>query len=66
MKSIVAGAEGHREKQARFLNSILSWEREGIVYEPDPRRGEIIVRDLGLQTARGLKVPMVQRRDASN
>ena len=60
VKSILMGPKAHHTKQARFLNRIVTWEPEGIMYEPDPRHGELIIRQLGLEKANSLKVPMVR------
>ena len=60
VKTLLMGAKEHHVKQARFLNRIVSWEPEGIIYEPDPRHAEILIRDMGLEKANGLKVPMVK------
>lgn len=35
-------------KEARLLNRAISWRKEGLVWEPDPRHCEIVWRELGM------------------
>ena len=34
-----------------MLNRVLRWEVAGVVYEPDQRHAEIVVRERGLESA---------------
>ena len=45
------------QKSVRVLNRIVSWDDQGLVYEPDQRHAEIIVRDLGLEHANPMCTP---------
>ena len=54
-----AGEEGCVQ-QANFLNRILAWEAQSIVWEPDPRHAEVIIRQLGLEGDRPDKAPGVK------
>ena len=38
------GPEKHDDKSIRILNRIVTWDREGILYEADQRHAEILVR----------------------
>lgn len=42
------GPEARHEQEIRALNRIVTWEKEGIGYEADPRHVEVIVEELGL------------------
>ena len=51
-------------QSVRVLNRIVTWTSEGLVYEPDQRHAEIIVRDLGLRGAKPVCTPgVVDRSD---
>ena len=62
VKSEMLGPEGEEGcvQQGKFLNRVISWEADGLVWEPDPRHGEIIIRQLGLEGGRSLKIPGVK------
>ena len=47
------------KREIRILNRIFSWGGDGITYEPDPRHAELIVRELGLDGAKGVATPVV-------
>ena len=50
--------ESHGErKQIKVLNRILTWESKGVKYEADPRHAEILIKELGMEDARGVKTP---------
>ena len=53
----VLGPEAGQEREIRVLNRILRWESNGIVYEPDQRHAEMIIRDLSLETAGSVLTP---------
>ena len=46
-------------KQLKILNRLVHWSDEGISYEADPRQGERVVVDLGLEGAKSVGVPGV-------
>ena len=48
---------GVHQQEIRVLNRILRWTKEGIVYEPDQRHAEIVVRELGLENAKPVSTP---------
>ena len=45
------------DKEARVLNRIIRWTDYGLEYEADPRQGEKLVEELGLQGANGVTTP---------
>ena len=47
----ILGPEEGQEREIRVLNRVLRWEVAGVVYEPDQRHAEIVVRELGLESA---------------
>ena len=53
----VLGPEAGQEREIRVLNRILRWESHGIVYEPDQRHAEMVIRDLSLETAGSVLTP---------
>ena len=54
------GPNEDQVQQVRFLNRVITWEHGGLTWEPDPRHVELIVRQLGLENAKPLKVPGVK------
>ena len=44
-------------KSLTILNKVVTYTDSGILLEADPRHSEIVVRELGLQTAKPSKVP---------
>ena len=47
----------------RCLNRLITWRLGGIEYEPDPRHGQILIRELGLEQAGSiLTTPGVKER----
>ena len=42
-----------------MLNRVVAWESKGIRYEADQRHGEVLVKALGLETAKGVDTPGV-------
>jgi hypothetical protein len=58
-KEYKLGPEPGDDREARCLNRLLTYESDGIVYESDPRHGEIIVRTLGFDNpnTKGSAVP---------
>lgn len=45
------------DKDARVLHRIVRWEAGGLEYEGDPRQGEEVVLDLGLEGAKSVATP---------
>ena len=41
-------------QQVRVLNRVLTWTKDGISYEADPRHAEIVIDELGLKDANGV------------
>ena len=60
MKAEILGPEAGMVKQLKFLNRIVTWEAEGVTWEPDPRHAELIIDQLGLQGAKPLNLPGVR------
>ena len=48
------------DKEARILNRVVRWTKEGIEYEADPRQSEKLVQELGLQGCKGVSTPAVK------
>ena len=53
----ILGPELGQERKIRVLNVVLRWEASGIIYEPDQRHAEMVVRELGLETAGSVLTP---------
>ena len=51
------GPELGQEHEVRVLNRVLRWEPSGLVYEPDQRHAEVIIRELGLENAGSVLTP---------
>ena len=60
MKSQILGPGKDEDRQVKILNRIITWERDEITYEPDPRHAEMMVKDLGLEEAKSVKTPGVK------
>ena len=62
----VLGAGRDDAKEVRILNRYLLWNSDGgknlMVYEPDPRHAELIVKSLNLESAKGVTTPSVKKR----
>ena len=43
------GPEVSQEREIRVLDRVIQWEADGLVYEPDQRHAEMIVREFGLR-----------------
>ncbi len=57
IKSEVLGPGPQHSKQIRVLNRVISWTEEGLVYEPDQRHAEIVIRELGLEGGQAVNSP---------
>ena len=51
--------EPEDQKQMKFLNRVITWEKGGIRYEADPRHAEIVVKALGLENGKAVVTPGV-------
>ena len=57
IKTQVLGPGSEDLQQVRVLNRVLTWTKEGIHYEADPRHAEIVCEQLGLKDAKGVVTP---------
>ena len=48
------------DKEARVLNRMVRWTSSGIEYEADPRQGEKLVQELGLEGCKSVATPAVK------
>ena len=48
------------EQEIRAPNKIIRWTPEGIELEADPRHAEIVIKELGLEGSKAIKVPGAQ------
>ena len=55
------GPDKGDDKPITILNRCVEWGRDGILYEPDPRHVEIVVRELGLKDSKSVVSPGVKR-----
>ena len=53
----VLGPEAGQEREIRVLNRVLRWESAGVVYEPDQRHAEMVIREFGLEAASSVLTP---------
>ena len=49
------------DKEARILNRVVRWTKEGIEYEADPRQGEKLIQELGLEGCKGVSTPATKQ-----
>jgi len=61
----IVGPERDDQKQVKVLNRIIKFTDEGIVYEPDPRHAELIVKELGLDFANPVVTPGCDEKNDS-
>ena len=45
------------EQQVKVLNRVIAWDKGGVQYDADPRRAELVIKQLGLENAKGLTTP---------
>ena len=57
LKTQILGPGQHEEQQVRVLNRVLTWTKDGILYEADPRHVEILIKELGLTNAKSVCTP---------
>lgn len=57
LKTQTLGPAEEPLRQVNVLNRIISWTKEGIEYEADPRHAELVIKDLGLEDANGVVTP---------
>jgi hypothetical protein len=60
------GPEDKDDKAIRILNRVVSWDSEGIKYEPDQRHAEVIIEQLGVKAKQGIATPGVKPADAKD
>ena len=56
-KSKWIGPRGEDPKSQQVLGRIITWTKEGIIYEADPRHAETLIEAMGLQDAKPLSSP---------
>ena len=52
----ILGPDLHDMKAMTILNRIVEWTNAGIQYEADPRHVDLIIEELGLESANGSDV----------
>ena len=59
IKTEILGPKSEKDcvDQIKVLNRIVTWEAEGITWEPDPRHAELVIEQLGLTGGKPLKLP---------
>jgi hypothetical protein len=57
------GPDKDDDKMIRVLNRIITWERDRITYEADPRHVEITIDQLGLKEAKPVNTPATKTED---
>jgi hypothetical protein len=59
LKTEILGPDSSKgeQREVRILNRVLRWEEKGICWEADPRHAELVVRQLGLETASTVTTP---------
>ena len=55
--SEMLGPEDGMQQEIRVLNRVISWQKDGITYEPDQRHAEIAISELGLTGAKAAPTP---------
>ena len=61
LKPHVLGPTKEDPQQVKVLNRVLRWTDQGIKYEADPRHAELIIKDLGLDKAKGVRTPATKQ-----
>ena len=56
----IMGSGAGELKEARILNRVIRWGKDGIRYEADPRHVEYLVRDLALRSSTPLSTPIIR------
>ena len=51
------GPDAKDSPQVRVVNRILTWTTRGVDYGADPRHAELVMKDLGLDQAKGVTTP---------
>ena len=57
VKTEVLGPDAGQVLQVKVLNRIITWEKGGITWEPDPRHVEILLKQMGLENGKSLSIP---------
>ena len=60
VKTEILGPEKRHVQGVKILNRIITWEKDGIMWEPDPLHAELIISQLGLDGVKPLKLPGVK------
>ena len=55
------GASPDDNKETRVLNRMVRWTDDGIEYEADPRQGEKLLQELGLENCKPMATPGVKQ-----
>ena len=63
VKTQVIGSGLEEEQEGRILNRIIRCTVKGWEYEPDQRHAELIVKELGLEDAKGTDTPGEKIKD---
>ena len=65
-KDRASGGGGTRAaKEIRLLNRVLTWSKEGVYWEPDPRHVELTLQDLQLDAGRSTPLTTPGSREDS-
>ena len=59
IKHSIMGLANHLQKEGKILNGIVSVDENGWYVEGDQRHGELIIKELGLEEAKGVTTPGV-------
>ena len=51
-KVSILGPGAGQSREVCVLNRFMKWSKDGILYEPDPRHSELVVREFGLEGAK--------------
>jgi hypothetical protein len=66
IKTSIAGRDKDLEDEVRVLNRIIRRTRSGWELEGDQRHGEIVVRDTGMRSAKGVSTPWAEIKEESD
>ena len=57
IKSEFLGPEVSMKKEIKVLNRTITWRESGIEYEADSRHADLVIRELGLESAKAVTTP---------
>ena len=63
IKTEILGPEKRHVQELKILNRIVTWEKDGIMWEPDPRHAELIIAQLGLENAKPVSTPAMKQAE---